>query len=127
MQCMMNCLRTYFCNQKWYNVSKLFSSGDTMARKKNEDDWRRHHKFKEENVKLRREVSKLRKLVKEAYSDRLEERLKRQEDGLEPYKQLCEICGNEDLLDIPINRPDGKFTIRMCNCCDHRGDMKKVT
>lgn len=98
-----------------------------MARKRhNEDDWRRFNKFKEENVKLRKEVSKLRKLVKEMYSDRLEEKLRRQEEGIDPVKPLCEICGNDDLTEVPINRADGKFIIRVCNNCGTRSGMKKV-
>lgn len=98
-----------------------------MARKRrNEDDWRRFNKFKEENQKLRKEVAKLRKLVKDAYSDQLQEKLRRQDEGLEPRKPLCEICGNDDLTDVPINRPDGKFNITVCNNCGNRSDMKKV-
>lgn len=97
-----------------------------MGRKKKEEDWRRFNKFKEENQKLRKEVSKLRKLVKEAYSDRLEDRLRRQEEGLEPRVPLCDICGNDDLSIMPINRPDGQFEIRICNNCGSRSDMKKV-
>lgn len=98
-----------------------------MSRKrKDKDEWRRLHKFQEENTKLRKEVSKLRKLVKEAYSDRLEERLRKQEEGLEPKKPLCEICGNDDMSEININRQDGKFKIKICNCCDYRSDMIKV-
>jgi len=98
-----------------------------MAKKRNdESEWRRFNKFKEENEKLRKEVSKLRKLVKDMYSDKLEEKLRRQEEGLEPRKQLCETCGNDDLADIPINRPDGKFVVKVCSNCGTRSDMKKV-
>lgn len=97
-----------------------------MARKKNEDDWRRHNKFKEENKKLQKEVAKLRKLVKETYSDNLKDKQHRKEEGLEPRKPLCEICGNDDLTDIEINRLDGKFLIKLCNSCGNRSDMKKV-
>ena len=97
-----------------------------MGRRNKEDDWRRFNKFREENSKLRKEVSKLRKLVKETYADKLEERLKRQEDGLEPVKPLCEICGNDDLTMVAINRPDGKFEIKVCNNCGSRSNMEKV-
>lgn len=97
-----------------------------MGRRNKEEDWRRFNKFKEENQKLRKEVSKLRKLVKEMYSDRLEERLKRQEEGLEPRVPLCETCGNDDLNIVLITRPDGNFEIRVCNNCGTRSDMKKV-
>lgn len=98
-----------------------------MGRKRNnEDDWRRFNKFKEDNQRLKKELTKLRKLVKEVYSDKLEERLRRQEDGLEPIKPLCEVCGNDDLNVVPINRPDGKFEIKVCNNCGTRSSMKKV-
>lgn len=97
-----------------------------MAKKRNKDEWRRFNKFQEENIKLRKEVSKLRRLVKETYSDALKEKLDRQEQGLEPVKPLCEICGNDDLTEVPIVRPDGKFKIDVCNNCSSRSDMKKV-
>lgn len=97
-----------------------------MGRRNKEEDWHRFNKFKEENQKLRKEVSKLRKLVKEMYSDKLEERLKRQEEGLEPIKPLCETCGNDDLGTLSIKRPDGEFEIKVCNVCGTRSSMKKV-
>ena len=97
-----------------------------MGRKDREEDWHRFNKFKEENQKLRKEVSKLRKLVKEVYSDKLEQRLRRQEEGLEPIKPLCETCGNENLSLLPIKRSDGEFEIRICNICGTRSNMKKV-
>ena len=97
-----------------------------MGSKRNsEEHWRRYEKFKEENQKLRKEVTKLRKLVKEMYSDRLQEKLKRQEDGLDPVKPLCEVCGNDDLAEVDIKRADGDFYIRVCNTCGTRSDMKK--
>ena len=98
-----------------------------MGRKKNnEDDWRRFNKFKEDNQRLKKEVTKLRKLVKEVCFDKLEERLKRQEDGLDPIESLCETCGGDDLTNVPINRPDGGFEIKMCNNCGTRSSMKRV-
>ena len=97
-----------------------------MGRKRNSEEyWRRYEKFKEENQKLRKEVTKLRKLVKEMYSDSLQEKLRRQEEGLDPIKPLCEICGNDDLTELPIRRADGEFFIRTCNNCGTRSDMKK--
>lgn len=98
-----------------------------MGRKRrSEEDWRRYSKFKEDNQKLRKEVTKLRKLVKELTQDHLAEKLRRQSEGLEPIKPLCETCGNDDLDIIPINRPDGEFEIRVCNSCGQRSEMKKV-
>lgn len=98
-----------------------------MARKRSDEgEWRRYNKFKEENQKLRKEVSKLRKLVKELHSTSLQQKLKRQEDGLEPVKPLCEICGNDDLSEVPIKRMDGNFTINVCNNCGTRSKMKKA-
>lgn len=94
-------------------------------KKDTEEYWHRYEKFKEENQKLRKEVAKLRKLVREMYSDRLQDKLKRQEEGLEPIKPLCETCGNENLSEVPIKRADGEFYIKVCNHCGTRSDMKK--
>ncbi|CAB4125478.1 hypothetical protein UFOVP53_148 [uncultured Caudovirales phage] len=89
------------------------------------EDWRRFQKFQEENTALKKEVTKLRKLVKEAYVDSLNEKLKRQEKGLEPRKPLCEICGNDDLAEIDINRADGTFMFHLCNNCGSRSAVKR--
>lgn len=94
-------------------------------RKDNREDWQRYDKFKTENEQLRKEVTKLRKLVKEAFVDTLSEKLKRQEEGLEPRKQLCETCGNDDLTAIDVTRPDGSFTFHLCNNCGTRSSMKR--
>jgi len=100
-----------------------------MARKKKTndvDDWKRYNKFKDENIKLRKEVSKLRKLVKDSHEDVLEERQLRVDEGLPPVLPMCEVCGNNDLKNIPIVRKDGSFNMRLCNSCGHRHPLKKL-
>ena len=99
-----------------------------MARRRSKtaDDWRRFKKFEEENEKLRKEVSKLRKIVNSKVVDVLEEREKRVDVGLSPRIEICEICGNEDISKIPIKRVDGVFEIKVCNSCNHRSQLKKT-
>lgn len=94
-------------------------------KKENKDDWERFDKFKNENEQLRKEVSKLRKLVKDTCIDSLNEKLKRQKDGLDAIKPLCQTCGNDDLAEIDIHRADGTFMFYLCNNCGSRSSVKK--
>jgi len=94
-------------------------------RKDNKEDWERFDKFKTENEQLRKEVTKLRRLVKESCTDSLSERLKRQEQGLEPRKPLCETCGNDDITPIDVFRADGTFVFNLCNNCGSRSPIKR--
>lgn len=98
-----------------------------MARGKKEkkDDWVRYNKFRDENTKLKKEVTKLRKLVKENYIDDLQEKQDRKDEGLEPRKPICEVCGNDNLTALDIPRADGMFTMNLCNSCGHRSTLKK--
>ncbi len=89
-------------------------------------DWRRYRKFEQENEKLRKEVSKLRRVINTIVIDQLEERVRRIEDGDAPIILVCEICGNDDLHNVPIKRPDGEFEIRICKSCGHRHNLKKM-
>ena len=89
------------------------------------NDWRRYRKFEQENEKLRKEVSKLRKVINNMVIDQLEERVRKIEVGDEPITPVCEICGNDDYHAVPIKRPDGTFEIRICKSCSHRSSMKK--
>ncbi len=95
------------------------------GRSDDSEDWRRFQKFQEENTQLKKEVTKLRKLVKEACIDSLSERLKRQEQGLEPRKPLCETCGNDDITPIDVFRADGTFVFNLCNNCGSRSPIKR--
>jgi hypothetical protein len=101
-----------------------------MARRKkdNPDDWRRFNKFKNENEKLRKEVTKLRKLVQDSSIDKLEQRQHRADKGEEPFEKeiLCEQCGNPDIKVISIPRADGKFELVTCKSCGFRSELKKV-
>jgi hypothetical protein len=94
-------------------------------RKDSKEDWQRFDKFKTENEQLRKEVTKLRKLVKETCIDSLNEKLKRQEKGLDPVKPLCEVCGNDDLHNVDVLRADGAFFFVICNNCGNRSSIKK--
>jgi hypothetical protein len=94
-------------------------------KKTNPDDWERFQHFQAENVQLRKEVAKLRKLVKETCVDSLNEKLKRQEKGLDPIKPLCEVCGNDDLHNVDVLRADGAFFFVICNSCGNRSPIKK--
>jgi hypothetical protein len=101
-----------------------------MARKKkdNPDDWRRFNKFKSENEKLRKEVTKWRKLAQESSLDKLEARQRRTEKGEDAFEKeiLCEQCGNPDVKTITIPRADGKFELVMCKSCGFRSELKKI-
>lgn len=98
-----------------------------MARGKKEkkDDWVRFKKFQDENSRLKKEVTKLRKLAKETLIDGLQEKQNRKDEGLEPRKSLCEVCGNDNITFMDITRPDGTFTLYLCKSCGHRSAMKK--
>jgi hypothetical protein len=99
-----------------------------MARRSNsKEHWRRYKKFEQENEKLRKEVSKLRKVINSMVVDQLEARAKRVENGEAPISILCEICGNGDIHEVSITRPDGEFEIRICKSCCHRHQMKKIS
>lgn len=87
-------------------------------------EWRRLKKFEQENEKLRKEVSKLRKQARIKFIDDLEQRSNRVDKGEPAYLPTCEQCGNHDLNIISIERKDGKFEIRICNSCEHRTEMK---
>ena len=90
------------------------------------NDWRRYLKFELENEKLRKEVSKLRKVINNMVIDQLEKRVKRIDEGEAAILPICEVCGNEDLHTVPIKRIDGHFEIKLCKSCNHRSAMRKV-
>ncbi len=90
------------------------------------NDWRRYKKFEVENEKLRKEVSKLRRVINNMVIDQLEERVKKVEEDESPLSPVCDVCGNDDLHSVPIKRPDGEFEIRICKSCSHRSQMKKI-
>lgn len=87
-------------------------------------EWRRLKKFEQENEKLRKEVSKLRKQARTKFVDELEQRSDRVERGEPAMLPTCEQCGNHDIEIISIERKDGKFEIRICRSCEHRTEMK---
>lgn len=87
-------------------------------------EWRRLKKFEQENEKLRKEVSKLRKQARTKFVDELEQRSERVEKGEPAILPTCEQCGNNDIEIISIERKDGNFEIRICKSCEHRTEMK---
>lgn len=97
-----------------------------MAKKMgSKSEWRRYKKFEQENEKLRKEVSKLRKQTRNAFVDKLEQRSDRIDEGKPAMLPMCEICGNNDIHFISIERKDGHFEIRICKSCEHRTEMKQ--
>lgn len=90
------------------------------------NDWRRYRKFEQDNEKLKKEISKLRKMVNTMVVDQLEERATRVKKGEEPIVLTCEICGNNNLRTISIKRTDGEWEIKTCVNCNHRTQMKKI-
>lgn len=99
----------------------------SKANKDDRSDWSRYNKFKEENEKLRKEVSKLRKMVQEVLVDRLEKKQARVDNDEPAIESTCERCGNTDIKKITIPRSDGKFEIITCNSCKHRSNLKKIS
>lgn len=93
--------------------------------KGSKNDWRRYRKFEQENERLRKEVSKLRKVINKVVVDQLEERVRKVDNGGDPILRACDVCGNDELHSVPINRPDGSFEIRICASCGHRSQLKK--
>lgn len=89
-------------------------------------DWKRFRKFEQENEKLRKEISKLRKTVNSVLVDQLEERARRVSIGEKPYIPVCDICGEDKLEIVSIKRLDGNWEIKVCTLCGHRHQMKKV-
>lgn len=97
-----------------------------MAKKTgSKSEWRRYKKFEQENEKLRKEVSKLRKHAKTRFVDELEQRSNRIEDGQPAILPTCDNCGNSDIHFISIERKDGNFEIRVCKSCEYRTEMKQ--
>jgi hypothetical protein len=96
------------------------------GKKDSPEDWKRYKKLEQENEKLKREVSKLRKLINSSVIDQLEERVSRIEEGGPAVEPICEKCGKNDFHKVPLKRADGNFEIRICLVCGFRGPMKKV-
>ena len=98
-----------------------------MSRKtRSRDDWKRLSKFEQENEKLRKEVSKLRKQTRSVFIDKLEQRANRIDNGQPAILLTCENCGNHEVEIVDIKRLDGDFEIRICKSCEHRSEMKKI-
>jgi len=95
-----------------------------MAKKRgSKNEWKRYEKFEQENEKLRKEVSKLRKYAQTGLINKMEQRAHVEE---KPMLPTCENCGNESIHLIPIERKDGHFEIRICELCKHRTELKKT-
>lgn len=94
--------------------------------KSDRTDWHRYSKFKEENERLRKEVSKLRKMVQDVLIDRLEKKQARVDNDEPAREPVCERCGNTDIKTITIPRADGKFELVTCNSCKHRSELKRL-
>jgi hypothetical protein len=98
----------------------------SKTRNRSKDQWIRYKKLEQENKKLKKELSKLRKLVNNSVIDHLEEREQKVREGRPTIMPLCENCGNEDIRSIPVKRQDGNFEIVVCSSCSHRSELKKI-
>jgi hypothetical protein len=102
------------------------------GKKDSPEDWKRYKKLEQENEKLKREVTKLRKLVNVNCIDQLEEREERVKENkrrgvdIEPIELGCQNCGKTEFKIISFKRIDGEFEIKVCAVCSHRGDLKKI-
>jgi len=102
------------------------------GKKDSPEDWKRYKKLEQENEKLKREVSKLRKLVNSSCVDYLEEREEKVKEkrqrgiDVEPVEPICENCGKTEFKKISFKRIDGEFEIKVCGICSHRGTLKKI-
>jgi hypothetical protein len=99
------------------------------GKKDSPEDWQRYKKLEQENEKLKREVSKLRKLVNSSCVDHLEERGEKAEKGMrtiERTEPICENCGKNEFKNIQFKRMDGEFEIKVCTICSYRGPLKRV-
>lgn len=95
------------------------------GKKESKEDWVKFNNFRDENVRLKKEVTKLRKLVKDSLIDNLQDKKDRVDQGLEPRKQLCDVCGNDNLTNMEVPRSDGVFAFYVCNSCGNRSAMKR--
>jgi hypothetical protein len=98
----------------------------TRGRKDSPEDWQRYKKLEQENDKLKREVSKLRKLLNNSVIDQLEGKVSRIEEGGPAIEPICDKCGKIDFHKVPLKRADGNFEIRICLICGHRSAMRKI-
>lgn len=89
-------------------------------------EWRRLLKFEQENEKLRKEVSKLRKQARTHFTDELEERSNRIKSGKPARLPTCDNCGNNDIHFINISRKDGNFEMKVCKSCQHKSPLKRL-
>lgn len=100
------------------------------GKKDSPEDWKRYKKLEQENEKLKREVTKLRKIVNANCIDYLEEKEekaeKRADKGLILIEPICDNCGKTEFKKIQFKRADGEFEIKVCLTCSHRGPLKKV-
>lgn len=92
-----------------------------------------------ENKKLKREVARLRKeldklehryenlddLVQHQYDE--EYPIKPKEVAAQKAKWQCHKCPEGQLKLVIINRPDGAYYLRKCNCCPNKTKLQKYT
>lgn len=98
-------------------------------------------KLKQENKKLKSQVSQLRKQLSRLDLDRYQnlqdlihkyDKLEQQEEQqalIEDLKKVweCHNCREGYLKFVPISRPDGEYYIRSCTACSNKTRLKKLT
>jgi hypothetical protein len=106
--------------------------GKRQMRDKEYDQLQR---LKDENRKLKQEISRLRKMTQHTaeYSDRLKKLTKQQYKEELDYKSKkeqiiekwsCHKCNQGVLKIIIVSRADGQYYFRSCNICDNRTKIK---
>ena len=108
---------------------------------KNQKELKEIQALRRENAKLKKQISKLRRVITKIDLDQhafVKDLLVSQEneDGKheeittrleKENKWLCHDCEKGVLRIIVVNRRDGTFYFRKCDCCSKRTKMKKFT
>lgn len=90
-------------------------------------------RFKEENKKLKRQITQLRKIINKLDVERLEtvknilieEEINQKTINRVEEKWKCFVCQKGTLKMFTINRLDGLHYYRICNICANRTKLKK--
>lgn len=112
----------------------------TKNRKLNLKEFDQLQKLKHENKILKKELSLLRKQIKQLDFDsdryfhlqdlarqQYEEEKRTSKASKLRKKWKCFQCGKGTLKLVIVPRSDGEYYFRKCNCCEHRTKLKKYT
>ena len=107
---------------------------------KNQKELKEVQVLKQENAKLKKQVSKLRKVISKLdtqnyqfVKDVVDSHDRQDRDYQEGIRKnvleekwQCHQCEDGILRITILNRLDGTFYFRKCDCCSHRTKLKKV-